>query len=286
MPKYLSQQAVNDALTLRDMTNPRQGRHAIQDLLNNIHRALAATWNCNRQVIRSNPVVTLEDNYDRLGYAKDGASRDERYTRYIAENLIFRTQTSSAVPDALLSLSTDPPADILLVFPGLVYRRDSIDKLHCGEPHQLDLWRVTSSAMTTDDLEEMISVVMRSALPEHQWRTVNSPHPYTESGVQIDVALGEQWIEVGECGIASKQMLNNAGLPTHSGLAMGLGLDRLFMLRKGIADIRLIRSTNTKVSDQMLDLAPYKPVSAMPAIVRDLSLCVDQSVGEEEMEMA
>ena len=38
---------------------------------------------------------------------------------------------------------------------------------------------------------------------------------------------------------------------------------------QGIPDIRLLRSTDARVASQMLDLAPYRPVSAMPAVRRD-----------------
>ena len=47
------------------------------------------------------------------------------------------------------------------------------------------------------------------------------------------------------------------------------------MLRKGIPDIRLLRSTDRRVAHQMLDLAPYRPVSTMPPVSRDLSVAVD-----------
>jgi phenylalanyl-tRNA synthetase alpha chain len=59
---------------------------------------------------------------------------------------------------------------------------------------------------------------------------------------------------------------------------MGPGLDRLVMLRKGIRDIRLLRSTDPRVAEQLLDLSPYKPVSAMPAVRRDLSVVVGPEV--------
>ena len=59
-----------------------------------------------------------------------------------------------------------------------------------------------------------------------------------------------------------------------TGLAMGLGLDRLLMLRKGMNDIRLLRSDDPRVVEQMLDLSPYRPVSDQPAIRRDLSIAV------------
>jgi phenylalanyl-tRNA synthetase alpha chain len=63
---------------------------------------------------------------------------------------------------------------------------------------------------------------------------------------------------------------------------MGLGLDRLLMLAKGIEDIRLIRSEDPRVASQMLDLSPYRPVSRHPAVRRDLSVAVGEwSVAEE-----
>ena len=104
-------------------------------------------------------------------------------------------------------------------------------------------------------------------------------HPYTIHGRQIDVLLDDQWIEIGECGVAAPHVLRRAGLDeSWTGLAMGPGLDRLLMLRKGIRDIRLLRSTDPRVAEQMLDLAPYKPVSAMPPVRRDLSVVVGPDV--------
>jgi phenylalanyl-tRNA synthetase alpha chain len=68
-----------------------------------------------------------------------------------------------------------------------------------------------------------------------------------------------------------------------SGLAMGIGLDRMLMLRKGIGDIRELRSADPRIASQMLDLAPYRAVSAQPAIRRDLSIAVAQDRTPEEL---
>jgi phenylalanyl-tRNA synthetase alpha chain len=80
-------------------------------------------------------------------------------------------------------------------------------------------------------------------------------------------------------------MLAEAGLDPrrHSGLAMGLGLDRLLMLAKGIGDIRLLRSEDPRVAAQMLDLAPWRPVSDRPAVRRDLSLATAPDRTPEEI---
>ncbi len=68
-----------------------------------------------------------------------------------------------------------------------------------------------------------------------------------------------------------------------TGLAMGLGLDRLLMLRKGIPDIRLLRSSDARVHRQLLDLEPYRAVSSMPPVRRDLSLALDSDASVEDL---
>jgi len=285
MPTLLSPSSLYQSLNLADLTDPSRGFHAMQQLITHIHNALTQHWQCCLHISRNSPVVSLENNYDRLGYPSDGAARDERYTRYVTDKMILRTQTSSAIPDLLLNLCADPPQDLLLVLPGMVFRRDSIDRLHCAQPHQLDLWRIVDSRsnkqMSFDDLQQMIAIVMQTALPNMSWRIVHSAHPYTEQGVQIDVYWDQQWVEVGECGITSREILDNGRLPTHTGLAMGLGLDRLLMLRKNIPDIRLLRNNDPRIRRQMNDLLPYQAVSVMPAIERDLSICVEQTYDEE-----
>lgn len=153
-----------------------------------------------------------------------------------------------------------------------------------GEPHQLDLWRVRleGPSLTEADLKHMIGLVVAAVLPEHPWRTAPSPHPYTLAGREILAQVNDQDIEIGECGLAHPEVLEAAGLPSYaSGLAMGLGLDRLLMLAKGIDDIRLLRSADPRVAVQMQDLTPYRPVSSMPAARRDLSVAVQADLDEE-----
>ena len=88
-------------------------------------------------------------------------------------------------------------------------------------------------------------------------------------------------MEVWECGLAHPGVLAAAGLNGSSGLALGMGVDRLLMLVKRIPDIRLLRSGDPRVAGQMLGLAAYQPVSFMPAITRDLSVAVSDDDDEE-----
>jgi phenylalanyl-tRNA synthetase alpha chain len=272
--------------TLRDLTDPSQGHHALQDLLDLIELALAAAWDLPVQRHRADPVVSVADNYDRLGYPPEAVTRDARYTRYVAPGRVLRTHTSAMIPPLLERLAASPTPDLVLSCPGLVYRRDVIDRTHVGEPHQVDLWRIrrTAPGLTVADLRDMIALVVDAAVPGRRWRAVAARHPYTTDGLQIDVEDTGSWVEVGECGLAAAPVLAGSRLsPATSGLAMGLGLDRLLMLRKGIDDIRLLRSADPRVTVQMADLAPYRPVSAMPPARRDLSIAAAADTTPEEL---
>ncbi len=288
MNHLLNQTELAHALSIPDLTDPAVApSHAMEKLIRLAKTALTQTWQCTTQTIRSSPVVPVENNYDRLNYPKYGAARDARYTRYVTERYILRTQTSSAIPDSLAGLDPKALSDLLLILPGMVYRRDCIDRLHCAEPHQLDLWRIVNHRhlhpMTESDLKQMVKLVIGALLPGRRWRTIPSAHPYTQQGVQIDVWWQDCWVEVGECGLIEPTLLTNSDLKLNSGLAMGLGLDRILMIRKNIPDIRLIRHTDRRIQEQMNDLSQYQEVSMMPSITRDLSLVVDEQANIETL---
>ncbi|MEU4391416.1 hypothetical protein [Kribbella sp. NPDC023855] len=273
----LTVEELHAALALRDLADPAQGPHAIQLVVDQIRTALGNAWPYTEiWTRRDHPVVSLADNYDNLGYAAGAVTREERYTRYASAGEVLRSHTSAMIPPALRELAASDASDVLMVCAGICYRRDSVDWQHTGTPHQLDLWRISRNVTLGEpELEDMIERLVATVLPGQTYRTVPAVHPYTIHGRQIDVLLDDQWIEIGECGVAAPAVLRKAGLDeSWTGLAMGPGLDRLLMLRKGIRDIRLLRSTDPRVAEQLLDLLPYKPVSAMPAVRRDLSIVV------------
>jgi phenylalanyl-tRNA synthetase alpha chain len=193
---------------------------------------------------------------------------------------------SAMIPKAMRSVADSLPDDVLLACPGIVYRRDCIDRLHTGEPHQLDLWRIhRSKRMQKGDLDSMIETIVAAALPGSEWRTEPRIHPYTLDGVQIDVLYDGEWIEIGECGLAHPEIIaeNIPRIRGLSGLALGLGMDRILMIRKNIKDIRVLRSIDPRVTNQMQDLSPYREISAMPPVTRDISLVLDEDVTVEDI---
>jgi len=272
---YLTTEQLTRDLALRDLTDPAAGAHAIQSLVDLAADSLVAAWGCPARPRPGPRIVPIADNYDNLGFTVDAASRDSRYTRYVDAHRMLRSHSSAMVPPALRALAADPLDDALLVCPGIVYRRDAIDRLHTGTPHQLDLWRVSRRPLTNADMDEMITLLVDALAPGRRWRAEPRIHPYTIDGRQVDVQDDRAWVEVWECGLAHPEVLARAGLAGWHGLALGLGLDRLLMLRKDIPDIRLLRSADPRVAGQMVDLGPYRAVSTMPTVVRDLSVAVD-----------
>jgi phenylalanyl-tRNA synthetase alpha chain len=274
MPTALTPDQLQHALALRDLTDPEAGTHAIQKVVDVAVDALAQAWLCDVRRERGPRVVPLEYNYDRLRYPPGDVTRDARYSRYVDDGHVLRSHASAMIPPALARLADNPADDVLLVCPGITYRRDAIDRLHTGTPHQLDLWRISRHSMGAADLEEMLHVLVDALVPGRAWRWEPRRHPYTLNGRQVDVRNGDEWVEVWECGLAHPDVLAAAGLDGWSGLALGMGLDRLLMLRKGIPDIRLLRSADPRVAGQMTDLEPYRIVSDLPAVTRDLSVAI------------
>lgn len=286
----LSADELHAALGLRDLSDPSQGRHAMQLLLDAVvsaaHRRLGGT----RRTVRSTPLVAVRDNYDLLGYRSGDVTRDARHTRYVSRTTMLRSHTSAELPATLAdyAIRTDPVAELVVV-PGLVHRRDVVDRTHVGSPHQVDLWQIRSDPDAGEDaLLDLVDAVVGAVLPGARWRTTPASHPYTRGGRQVDVwhdphGTGGEWLELAECGLVAPEVLSRAGLdPAQwSGLALGMGLDRALMLCKGIPDIRYLRSDEPRIRGQLADLAPWRPVSVLPPITRDLSVVVDGDTADE-----
>jgi phenylalanyl-tRNA synthetase alpha chain len=281
-PALLSPAQLELDLAVRDLSDPGDGPHAIQQLVHLAVTALSGRWSLTGDDVRwcrGPRVVPVADNYDRLGYNPADVTRAARYTRYVGRHQMLRSHSTAMVPPALRNLAADPVDDVLLVCPGISYRRDAIDWQHTGTPHQLDLWRISRVRLGPADLGEMIGALLATLVPDAPSRQEAQLHPYTTGGREVDVGVGNDWIEVWECGLAHPAVPTGAGLAGYTGLALGMGLDRLLMLRKGIPDIRLLRSADPRVASQMQDLAPYRPVSSQPAVRRDISVAV--AAGED-----
>jgi len=287
--ELMSPERLQASLASTDLTDPKNGIHAINLVIEKIHNFLSSKkgWPVPK-IIRSSPITTVLQNFDLLRFPIDNPGRSSRYTRYISENEILRTHTSAMIPNILAELGKSQINDFLVMCPGICYRRDVVDKTHCGEPHQMDVWRIKkgSPRLEKSDLIELVESIMACTLPRTQYRANEVVHPYTINGLEIEILKANgDWIELLECGEVHPEILANIGLNPvqYSGLAMGMGLDRLVMLVKEIDDIRILRSTDPRIKTQMADLQRYHSVSKYPSIRQDISVSVSEQTNEEDV---
>jgi phenylalanyl-tRNA synthetase alpha chain len=79
----------------------------MQLLLRDVVEGLRRAWRCAMAVRRESPIVSVEENYDRLRYPPEESARDARYTRYLNDAVILRTQTSAMILGMLGRLAED-----------------------------------------------------------------------------------------------------------------------------------------------------------------------------------
>ncbi|MBP6961986.1 hypothetical protein KBB49_00410 [Candidatus Saccharibacteria bacterium] len=287
--KPITKTELKKYLSIKDLT--QDTNHSIGILANMIMDRMRLTHpNSDVRVYRNNPAVTTEDNYDNLCIKADNISRSSAYTHYIDSTHVLRTHTSAQIPGILRSLAKDSTwSDVLILIPGLAYRRDVTDKKHVGEVHMLDMWRIVRSdkvkVIAKDDLLHVVEDIASVASPGWNLRIIDSPHPYTKQGIEVNAVLGDRDIEILECGLVGDEVMKKAGLDPSvcSGWALGMGLDRLTMTLKNIPDVRYLRSSNPKIAFQMKDLSKYIEVSHQPAIIRDMSYSVPEGYVEEDV---
>jgi len=287
----LTKAKLNEYLAIPDLTEGKQP-HAISLLYERVADYMReAHKKSDVRVYRKDPIVTVADNYDNLLIASDNISRSSTYTHYVDNEHILRTHTTAQIPAILRELAATRKDwnDVVILLPGLAYRRDVTDKKHVGQVHMLEMWRIVKASkdkpIVKDDLLDVVQGVANTAAPGWKLRIIDSPHPYTKQGIEVNAVLGERDIEILECGLINDQILVNAGLDPseYSGWALGMGLDRLVMTLKDIPDVRYLRSTNPKITAQMKDLEKYHEVSSQPAIQRDMSYSVPAGYVEEDV---
>lgn len=197
--------------------------------------------------------------FQALNIPKDHPARDMQDTFYITDNILLRPHTS---PGQVRTMEKKQPP-IKILSPGRVYRADD-DASHSPMFHQIEGLVVDKGVSLCDLkglLDEFVKIIFDG---DTKTRFRPSYFPFTEPSVEVDVTCckchgkgcslckGTGWIEILGAGVVNKKVLEMSGIDSevYSGLAFGLGIERVTMIKYGISDIRTLFENNLKFLKQ------------------------------------
>ena len=192
-------------------------------------------------------------NFEALNIPPEHPARQEHDTFYFApdengERRLLRTHTS---PVQVRSMQAQG-APLRIISPGRTYRCDS-DQTHTPMFHQVEglvIDKQTHMGHLKGCLADFVSAFFEVCDVPMRFRP--SYFPFTSPSAEVDIGCtrkdgtlsiggdGSNWLEILGCGMVHEKVLVNCGIdPTvYQGFAFGIGIDRLAMLKYGIADLR------------------------------------------------
>ena len=195
------------------------------------------------EIIDGPEVETEEFNFEMLNIKKTHPARQMHDTFYIENKTnLLRTHTSPVQIRGMLEKK--PP--IAFVSGGKVYRKDD-DATHLPMFHQIEGIYVDEN-VSFAQLKDLIYKIIHSLFGENiELRFRPSYFPFTEPSAEVDILSSEgKWLEILGRGLVNPIVLDNCNIDStkFSGLAFGLGIERIAMLKHGVKDIREFYKSN------------------------------------------
>ena len=200
-------------------------------------------------IIDGPEIETETYNFDMLNIKKSHPARQMHDTFYINnQSHVLRTHTSPVQIRGMLNES--PP--LAFISGGKVYRKDD-DATHLPMFHQIEGIYVDEE-VNFSNLKDLIFRII-GAIFGHEINVRFRPSyfPFTEPSAEVDIMSEEgKWLEILGCGIVNPIVLDNCDIDSnkYSGLAFGLGVERIAMLKYGVTDIRDFYKSNLDFLDQ------------------------------------
>tara|TARA_B100000963_G_scaffold358965_1_gene384952 strand:+ start:1566 stop:2291 length:726 start_codon:yes stop_codon:yes gene_type:complete len=188
-------------------------------------------------------------NFDMLNIKKSHPARQMHDTFYVNNKFkVLRTHTSPVQIRGMLEKK--PP--FAFISGGKVYRKDD-DATHLPMFHQVEGIHVAKE-VSFAHLKDLIYKIVYSLFgSDIEVRFRPSYFPFTEPSAEVDI-LSEngKWLEILGCGIVNPIVLENCDINSSkfSGLAFGLGVERIAMLKFGVVDIRDFYKSNLDFLEQ------------------------------------
>ncbi len=194
-------------------------------------------------------IESEEFNFDMLNIKKSHPARQMHDTFYVEnKSHVLRTHTSPVQIRSMLK--GNPP--LAFTSAGKVYRKDD-DATHLPMFHQVEGIYVDTD-VTFANLKDLIHQILHNLFGKDvNIRFRPSYFPFTEPSAEVDIMSDSgKWLEILGCGIVNPIVLKNCNIDAekYSGLAFGLGVERIAMLKYGVDDIRDFYKSNLDFLEQ------------------------------------
>lgn len=190
-------------------------------------------------------------NFGALNIPAHHPARQDMDTFYVpgidpeGRSRVLRTHTS---PVQVRTMLNQPPP-IRVIVPGRTYRADH-DATHSPMFHQVE-GLVIDRGITLGHLKGCLIDFLRTffGIETLPVRFRSSYFPFTEPSMEVDIGWnrktgelggGGDWLEILGSGMVHPKVLANCGIDPREwqGFAFGMGIERVTMLKHGIADLR------------------------------------------------
>ena len=207
----------------------------------------------------------IEDDwhvFSALNFPDEHPARDMQDTFFIEKNpdILLRTHTSSV--QVRVMENEQPP--IRTISPGRVFRNEAISaRAHCIF-HQVEGLYIDENVSFADLKQTLLYFAQEMFGKETQIRLRPSFFPFTEPSAEMDVTCNlcggkgcnickyTGWLEILGCGMVDPNVLesNNIDSKKYTGFALGMGVERIAMLKFGINDLRMFFENDVRFLDQ------------------------------------
>jgi phenylalanyl-tRNA synthetase alpha chain len=240
-----------------DVTLPAKGRRigAFHPVIQTMHEIANIMQGLGYSVASGPEIEEDFYNFECLNVPKWHPARDMQDTFYFPNGTLLRTHTSPVQIRAMHQYG----APLRIVCPGKVYRRDN-DTTHSPMFNQMEGLLVdkdVSFSQLKGTMSEMLNAFFGRSL---KYRFRASYFPFTEPSMELDIECvecsghdehcrvchGTGWLEVAGMGMVHPNVIRAGKIDPDkfNGFAFGIGLDRMAMLKYGIADLRLLFDGN------------------------------------------
>jgi phenylalanyl-tRNA synthetase alpha chain len=207
----------------------------------------------------------IEDDYHiftALNFPEEHPARDMQDTFFIEKNpdIALRTHTSSI--QVRVMESQKPP--IRTISPGRVFRNEAVSaRAHCIF-HQVEALYIDENVSFADLKQTLLHFAREMFGEKTQIRLRPSFFPFTEPSAEMDISCPfcaqkgcnickhSGWVEILGCGMVDPNVLENCGIDSkkYTGFALGMGIERITMLKYRVKDLRLFFENDKRFLSQ------------------------------------